>query len=196
MAIAPGQSHRAVIDGTFPCEGVVVRGEAMFSPCRTWRYRVDYTWDAAAPGRVVWLLLNPSTADGSAFDPTLRRCFGFARRSRPQAQIGGMVVLNAYGLRATSPAHLRTHPDPVGPGNLAAIAEVLAAHRSSLVICGFGGHGDDRPGHVARLREVLAVATGRVHALGFTGAGLPKHPLYLPGVPEGRHLEDLLLDYR
>lgn len=195
MAIAPGDTHRAITEGTFPCDGLEVWGEALFSPCRTWRYRVDYIWDTNAPGRVIWVLLNPSTADGSAFDPTLRRCFGFTRRSRPQARVGGMIVVNAYGLRATSPAHLKTHLDPVGPGNLTTISEVLATHPASLVVCGFGGHGDDRPGHVSRLRGVLASATGRTHALGFTAAGLPKHPLYLGGVPEGLHFEDVLLAY-
>lgn len=195
MAIAPGDDHRAVTMAVFPCDGVDVHGEADFSPCRTWRYRVTYTWDAAAPGRIIWILLNPSTADGGAFDPTLRRCFGFARRTRPQARIGAMIVLNAYALRATSPSHLKSHPDPVGPDNLPTIREVLSAHPTAPVVCGFGGHVDDRRGHLANLRQALTPATGRTHALGFTAAGLPKHPLYLPGVPEGRTLEDVLLPY-
>ena len=193
MAIAPGDAHRAVVTGAFPCDGVTVQGTADFSPCRTWRWRVDYTWDAANPARVIWLLLNPSTADGGAFDPTLRRCFGFTRASRRPR--GGMIVFNAYGLRATSPKHLKTHPDPVGPGNLPAIARALTDHPDAPVVCGFGGHGDDVPGHVARLKALLATAPGRIFALGFTGAGLPKHPLYLPGVPDGKTLDDVVLPY-
>ncbi len=193
MPIAPGDDHRALPTGSFPCDGVVVQGEAVFSPCRTWRYRVDYTWDAAIPGRVVWVLLNPSTADGGAFDPTLRRCFGFARSCR--APIGGMIVLNAYGLRATSPKHLRSHPDPVGPENLTTIAAVIAEHPQAPVVCGFGGHADDHPGHLVRLGAALASAGSRLRALNFTAVGLPKHPLYLPGVPQGQALEDVWRPY-
>ncbi len=48
---------------------------------------------------VVWVMLNPSTADHVHDDPTIRRCMGFARAWG----YGGIAVVNLYAWRATDP---------------------------------------------------------------------------------------------
>ena len=51
---------------------------ADLSPCGLYRFTLTRTW--GAPGaRVVFVMLNPSTADASVDDPTTTRCIGFAR---------------------------------------------------------------------------------------------------------------------
>ncbi len=54
-------------------------------------YTLTRVWDQALP-MMTFVLVNPSTADALQFDPTLRRCGGFAKREG----YGGMVILNPY----------------------------------------------------------------------------------------------------
>ncbi|MBB3937717.1 DUF1643 domain-containing protein [Aureimonas phyllosphaerae] len=144
---------------------------AVFSSCRTWRYRLERVWDAALP-RVAFILLNPSTADETNDDPTIRRCIGYARAWG----MGSLVLGNIFAYRSTSPFALREVCDPIGPDNDQHLAEIAVA--SSIVVCGWGAHGRlhqrDR-----RVVELIAEAGGRPHALRLTNGGEPGHPLYL-----------------
>jgi hypothetical protein len=153
-----------------------VSSSAVISPCETYRYELRRTWDPNQP-TVGWIMLNPSTADATLDDPTIRRCVGFARRWG----YGGIVVRNLFALRATDPRALRTHPDPVGPAN---DRHLLNGARGgdALTICAWGAHGSLH----GRDRAVLDLfdAFVRVHHLGLTKAGHPRHPLYLPGAAE------------
>ena len=91
--------------------GEMTKG-ARFSECRVWRYALWRTWDPArAP--LVFVGLNPSTADETQDDPTIRRCLGFAR----DFGCGGLHMLNIFAFRATNPDELRRTDDPVGPDN-------------------------------------------------------------------------------
>jgi hypothetical protein len=79
-----------------------VKSGAELSACRTYRYRLWRQWDAdLAP--VVWVMLNPSTADESADDPTIRKCIGFAQRWG----YGGIEVVNLYAYRSPDPRQLK-----------------------------------------------------------------------------------------
>lgn len=150
------------------------RAGAIFSPCMTWRYSLWRDWSdmVAAPRRVMFLMLNPSTADHLKLDPTVTRCAAFARA-------WGFTVLevcNLFALRATDPDALYVHADPVGPGNDDYIA--LAAGRADLIVCAWGNHAALQ----TRGRAVTAALSGhRLHALRLNGSGHPAHPLYLPG---------------
>jgi hypothetical protein len=81
----------------------------VLSPDGLYRYLLWRTWNPKA-NTMVWLMLNPSTADAMNDDPTIRRCIGFAQREG----CGSIQVLNLYALRATKPKHLFDHPDPEG----------------------------------------------------------------------------------
>lgn len=137
----------------------------------TYRYRLWRRWGAGAT--VLFVLLNPSTADAHRDDPTLRRCLGFARRWG----CGGLEVVNLFALRSTDRRGLRAVADPVGPENDRHIG--AAAHRAGLVVAGWG---EPAPDQRARAATVAARLLARVplHCLGTTQAGQPRHPLYLP----------------
>lgn len=141
------------------------QGTADLSPDGRYRYRLSRTWGPAP--LVTFVMLNPSTADGSTDDPTIRRCAGFAR----SWGYGGLVVANLYAYRATRPADLWQADDPVGPANDEHLRAVFAS--SGLVVAAWGAHA--RPD---RVDEVLSFAPPLV-ALALTKAGHPRHPLYV-----------------
>lgn len=142
---------------------------ATFSPDGVYRYRLLRRWSRGA--RVVWVMLNPSTADAQRDDPTIRRCIGFSRAWG----FGAMEVVNLYALRATEPGVVRGHDEPVGPENDRYI--VAAASRGAHVIAAWGAF----PWAAARADHVLELlmrARRPVRCLGLTRGGHPRHPLY------------------
>jgi hypothetical protein len=142
---------------------------AQFSNCGRYRYALWRVWDAKSVADMVMFIgLNPSTADATRNDATLRRCIAFAKR----LGFGGLFMLNAYAWRSTSPKALGCVEDPIGPEN-----DRWLWHYSSLVshrIAAWGSHcSRDRQ---AALCELLDVP---MFCFGTTGNGSPKHPLYL-----------------
>ncbi|MFN4129755.1 MAG: DUF1643 domain-containing protein [Paracoccaceae bacterium] len=161
--------------------GLVVRqhlkgdaaSEAVYSPCEAYRYLLTRVWDAAGE-RVLFVMLNPSTATEAQNDPTVERC---ERRARALG-FGAFRVVNIFGFRATDPRVMRAAEDPVGPGNDAAILSSVADWRPGRLVCAWGGHGLylGRGDAVARLLR----GTGKpLWHLGLTASGQPKHPLYI-----------------
>lgn len=145
---------------------------ATFSPCRLYRYKLWRTWDSLRTS-VLFLMLNPSTADETANDPTVTRC---ERRARALGY-GGLIVANIFALRATDPRAMLRAEDPIGPDNDEWIKKCV--FEAGLVVCGWGAHG----GHRGRDKEVFKLIrdTGFAvpHHLGLTNGGQPRHPLYI-----------------
>lgn len=144
------------------------------SPQRTRRYILTRIWDpTVAP--LVFLMLNPSTANALTDDPTIRRLAGlngFARREKA----GGVVVVNLFSLCSPHPKDLHTHPDPVGPYGDAFIRR--ASTMGDRVVVAWGAF----PVAVDRGRQVVSELRRRgvrLACLGTTSAGQPRHPLYL-----------------
>lgn len=146
---------------------------AVMDDTRTYRYLLTRIWDTSTQP-MVWVMLNPSTADAMEDDATIRRCVGFARRER----CGGIAVVNLFALRSTDPRALRDHTDPVGPHNDPFIRQ--AAGRGGLVVAAWGAGGalHDRGRQVT---GALSRAGISLTAFGVTSTGQPRHPLYLPG---------------
>lgn len=144
---------------------------AEFSPCRTWRYVLRRRW---APGSAVgFILLNPSTADETQDDPTIRRCIGYAKAWG----FGGLVLGNLFAFRATDPADMKAAADPIGPENYEALRKICEEATGNIV-CGWGAHGTYlNAGRRAFdfLRHMGVVP----QALALTADGQPRHPLYL-----------------
>lgn len=149
---------------------IEVRASAELSPDGVYRYRLDRAWDDSLP-RLVFLMLNPSTADATRDDPTLRRCMSFTR----SLGHGSLSVVNLYALRTADPRELRLHHDPVGPLNDDHISETVL--NAGTVIAGWGTNAWDH----ARVERVCSLVAGPIHALGLTKDGHPRHPLYLRG---------------
>lgn len=145
------------------------RQGAEFSDDGEYRYRLWRTWDVERP-TLAFLMLNPSTADETTDDPTVRRCIGYAK----DWGFGTLVVGNLFALRSTDPENLYDHPDPVGPENDAHLEEIC--DEAEKVIAAWGHHGglDDRGAEVTRTLDA------DLFALDTTKDGHPVHPLYQP----------------
>jgi len=145
--------------------------EAIYSPCENYRYALTRVWDTAGR-KVLFVMLNPSTATELQNDPTVERC---ERRARALG-FGAFRVCNIFAWRATDPRNMRAQTDPVGPENDAAI--LAGCGWADAVVCAWGTHG----AHLNRgaTVEQLMRATGLplLH-LGLSKAGHPKHPLYI-----------------
>jgi hypothetical protein len=152
-----------------------LRRDAGLSMCGQYRYWLVRQWDPDLP-MVNFVMLNPSTADASKEDPTIRKCVGFADRWG----FGGLWVVNLFAFRSTDPAGLLAAADPVGPGNdswLRACCEATGA-----TVLAWGSTGGTRVGRLiaARLLEALPLLPPEVSCLGRTKSGAPRHPLMLP----------------
>ncbi len=136
--------------------------------CGPYRYLLWREWRPDCP-RLLWIMLNPSTANETEDDPTLRRCITFSRAW----SYGRLEVVNLYAWRTPSPSDLACVPSPVGSENDRYIRE--AALRAARIIVAWGAH----PLAQERARQVLALLNQPVWCLGTTRAGHPRHPLYL-----------------
>ena len=151
---------------------------AVISACGRYRYLLTRQ---VGPGSrtATFIMLNPSTADASINDATIRRCIGFARRWG----CGRLAVLNLFAFRATDPADMKRAEDPVGPENRAWFDRTLSDAGEGPVVCGWGVHGE-HAGQDQTVLGWLAEIGVRSLALGLTKEGHPKHPLYLPKAAE------------
>jgi hypothetical protein len=147
--------------------GVSVERDAEISLCGNYRYALKRQWNRQSP-LVLFIGLNPSTADADSDDPTLRRCIRFAQASG----YGGVVMANLFAYRATDPEVLKLVEDPVGPHNDDWLAQLRA--EIEVAVAAWGNRGDFR----GRARTVSA-RLGRLYCLGYTSRGAPRHPLYV-----------------
>jgi len=145
------------------------RSGAEISECGQYRYVLwrRWAWHGYAH-QVMFVGLNASTADGCKNDATIRRCVRYAK----DWGYSGMLMLNAYGYRATDPKVMLAAADPIGPHN----DEALSYRRSQagLVVACWGVNCP--PG---RANAVLGLLMCPVYCLGVTKNGQPKHPVRL-----------------
>lgn len=162
---------------------------ASFSDDRRYRYSLTRRWRTGGE-LMLWIMLNPSTADAFKLDPTVRRCVEFARRE----DFAGIVVVNLYALRATRPTKLLLVEDPIGHVvNKATIIGRLQSVEVGLVVAAWGAwwtnlHSNAK---IPRLNvEGFARDAGRdLYRLGaLSKGGAPRHPLYV-------HHDDPLVPY-
>lgn len=148
-------------------------GDADFSACRSWRYRLNRRWDSGR-GLMNCVMLNPSTASEIVNDPTVTRCIARARNLGK----AGLIVTNLFAWRSTDPAALTKVADPVGPDNDRAI--LTAAGDADLVLCAWGNDGAIQGRAAQVLSRLLLAGHGeKPHHLGLTNEVQPRHPLYV-----------------
>lgn len=150
---------------------------AIFSSENTYRYLLWREWRSTRtpPATCLFIMLNPSTANGETDDATIRKCVSFSKRWGYER----MIVANLFAFRATDPSIvLALHPDrdPVGFENQYYIER--AACEAERIICAWGVYGAFR----AQDETVLGWLPPDKprYALGLTKRGFPPHPLYVP----------------
>jgi hypothetical protein len=145
-----------------------------FSEDRRYRYVLWRCWAAVERPRYLMVIgLNPSTADETQDDPTIRRCVGFAK----DWGFDALCMTNLFAFRATDPAVMKAEPEPEGPDNGEWLAKL--GKGAGLVLAAWGVHGAHR--RKDEIAEALFWSMGvPLHALGTTKDGHPRHPLYMP----------------
>lgn len=150
---------------------------AAFSADGRHRYRLDRRW---GPGPVLaFVMLNPSTADGTRNDHTIRLCINRAQRTG----YGALAVANLFSWRATDPRELRRASDPVGPENDQWLLSVCKS--AQLIVAAWGAPG----GYLSRdtyCTRLICHAGFDLYVLGTTKHGRPRHPLRMAGNIEPR----------
>ena len=146
---------------------------AVLSDCGRYRYRLFRSW-GQSKRRVLWVMLNPSTADHQKDDPTIRKCVAFSKAWG----YSSLEVVNLYGIRSTDPSILGIDGNAIGDENDGAVRQALANEDVELVVCAWGTK-NPRPERAPAVLQLIE-ASGRVPmCLHVTKGGHPGHPLYL-----------------
>ena len=157
--------------------------QTIFSADRIYRYQLwrDWTEDALeleerdgnnSAKAVLFIGLNPSTADETKDDPTIRRCIGFAK----SWGYGSLCMANLFAFRATLPKDMMAAKDPIGPQNDHFLKHL--AKDASLIVCAWG-RGGSFAGRGIAVCAMLRESGVPIHHLGLNSDWSPKHPLYL-----------------
>jgi len=148
---------------------------AVISPCGQYRYRLDRLGDGF--GATAIIMVNPSTADATADDATIRKLRGFGERNR----WGRLIIGNLFAYRATDVRGLAKVPNPIGPENDDHLIQILA--ECDQVICAWGPIGKQPRQWRNRYQNVLSLIRGAgldPMCIGEPAkCGHPKHPLML-----------------
>ena len=145
-----------------------MKRSAGFSRCKHYRYWLKREWDSELP-TCAFICLNPSTADASTDDPTLRRITHFAT----DWGYGSVWVVNLFAFRSTDPTGLMHIEDPVGARNNYWLRKITKEAELAVAAWGNLGRYLERDKWMVRHRADL-------HCLGITKSSMPKHPLYCP----------------
>ncbi len=152
------------------CSELISLAHTEFSDCGLYRWtlRRDFT---TGRDKVVFIMLNPSTADAQIDDPTTRRAVDF---SRHVFNCGNYLAVNLFALRSFDPKALKTVADPVGDLNDQYI--LAAAEWADTIVVAWGNAGV----YLDRDKRVLELLTGkRLWCLGRNNTGTPTFPLYI-----------------
>lgn len=152
-----------------------VKGDAVFSEDGRYRTLMRRWIGEAFPERyILFIGMNPSTADAMVNDPTCAREWTFAQREGFDA----MVKANVGDYRATHPKMLlEPGVEACSPANLPAI-RAQAAGAARVVLC----HGKLNKALAPAGRalvEALQADGIEIWCFGTNGDGSSKHPLYL-----------------
>lgn len=144
--------------------------KTIFSPCRKYRYTLWRHWGGLfVSSYAMFIGLNPSTADETHDDPTIRRCIGFAR----DWGYAGLCMTNLFSFRSTLPAEMKVAEDPIGPDNNRYLSVI--SKNAGVIVAAWGVDG----GHLGRDKGVRELIPN-LNYLKLTKDGYPAHPLYLP----------------
>ena len=150
---------------------------AIISECGKYRYtltrEIEQITRQVRP--CLFIMLNPSTADHTKDDPTIRKCLKFAKREGCTS----LTVVNLLALRTTNPDGLLGEGDSFGPDNHHHIVKEISRHKLGLIVCAWGSHKAVRVSNIAS--EVVRIISDRTtpYCLKINKDGNPAHPLYI-----------------
>lgn len=154
--------------------------ETIFSGCRKYRYTLWREWGVGTlpmlelgnrkspEAYCMFIGLNPSTADETNDDPTIRRCIDFAKRWG----YGALCMTNIFAWRDTDPEKMKRELEPIGLYNDEWLTKVAAG--AGVIVAAWGKHG----AHMNRAEQVKKLIPN-LQCLKLNGDGSPQHPLYL-----------------
>lgn len=145
----------------------------IFSEDRKYRYLLTRNI-GFGDRKIMFLMVNPSTADEIRNDNTVSRCIDFANRWG----YGRLFVTNLSPLRATDPKVLKSSgPDPedVRLKNLDVI--VQTGCKCDMIVVAYGIHGKYENRAQYTLEKLRKSGLDNIYCLGITKDGYPRHPL-------------------
>lgn len=174
--IKANMEARVGLFDTVAIETIIKPRQTILSEDRVYRYQLWREWPSGE-GFALFIGLNPSTADETNDDPTIRRCINFAKNWGYQA----LCMANLFAFRATEPLEMKAATDPVGPDNDQHLTQLI--EEASVIVAAWGINGD----HQNRDKQVLELirSLGKsITCLGLTSGGMPRHPLYIKNKQE------------
>jgi hypothetical protein len=138
--------------------------QAIISQDNKYRYQLSRIWDEGKP-KILFIMLNPSTADANMDDPTIRRVVNFSK----SWGYGGCFVGNLYAFRSTDPKELQYTDEPTGKDNIGHIRSLIGL--TEKVVYAWGNNQKEP----VWLREIVDLP----YCIDISKKGIPKHPLYL-----------------
>lgn len=160
---------------------------AVISKDEVYRYQLERTW-ANSKEWVLWVMLNPSTADAEKDDATIRTITAFSKLWG----FDGLMVGNLFAYRTVDPAELKQAKsygfDIVGPENDEHLNQMIS--KASRIILAWGANANVSPARADAV-ERLVFRRKQAYCLGLTQAGHPRHPLYLPRTTQCELIHDM-----
>lgn len=150
---------------------------ANLSLCGKYRYNLTRIWDYSKK-RIVFIGLNPSTADAVEDDATITRLIEFTK----SWGYGGFTIVNIYAFRTRYRTKLnvrsRIGDDIYGPENKANIAIACTNPLVDKIICMWGKDAArwDKRDFIDYIKEGWK---DKLYCFQKNGDGSPTHPLYL-----------------
>ena len=112
---------------------------AIISDCNLYRYELHRTWDKNKP-KVLFIMLNPSTADAIHDDATTIRCINYAKRWG----FGSIMIGNIYPFRAKRPKDLKRwiNDDSVDVKSYSSNVDhvEMMIDTADLIVCAWGSN--------------------------------------------------------
>lgn len=147
---------------------------AVISTCGKYRYRLERPTFLGSGWSMGIIMVNPSTADATTDDPTIRKCIGFAERQGA----GSVIVGNKFAFRSTDVRGLRTAADPVGPENDVHLEGIMST--ADLTVVAWGPLAKLPKSLRERWRDINFIARRmdvKLWCFGKAADGHPRHPL-------------------
>jgi hypothetical protein len=149
---------------------------AVLSKCNKYRYKLYREVDILKGFTIAYFGINPSTADATVDDATVRKWRGFTERNHGNR----FIVGNVFAYRATDVSELSKISDPIGVDNPKYLAEII--HEADILVPCWGSRKKIHKNLRSELddfMDLLKQSGKPLFCLGKTASGDPKHPLML-----------------